>query len=168
MCIEIERKYLISLPDPGILLNVPGLRIREITQTYLEIDNRIHRNVRVRKVVENGSCSFVFTEKNRISKLSRNENEYEISEEEYEKLLPGAVSSLSKTRYSFPYEGHVFEIDVYTRARCMKRLKGLAVLEVELEKEDEDIVFPPFLDVITEISGDRNYSNIFLSKKIRK
>ena len=110
MAIEIERKFLIRLP---VLDNVPDCRVRKITQTYLkEIPGKSVER-RVRRIEEDGQVSYVFTKKEKLTKMSRIENEWEISEEEYREYLTEAYSMLDKTRYSFPYENHVMEIDVY-------------------------------------------------------
>ena len=36
MPLEIERKFLIALPDLAAVFGMPGCRVREIRQTYLE------------------------------------------------------------------------------------------------------------------------------------
>ena len=41
-----------------------------------------------------------------------------------------------------------------------------AVLEVELESEDEAFDIPPFISVIKEVTGDKRYSNKALAKEI--
>ena len=167
MSIEIERKFLIKLPDEDLLLKQDGIRVRDITQTYLVPLSEEVSNRRVRKIVEDGKISYTYTEKRRISEISREEYESEIGPDEYSEKLTEAVSFLIKTRFSFPFGGHVIEIDVYPRIFGGKALEDRAVLEVELKNEDEKIILPDFLEVIREVTGMRKYSNMKLARKVR-
>ena len=81
--LEIERKFLVKMPD---LRKLDVVRRLNITQTYLKRgDNNSQR--RVRRIDENGSITYTYTEKQFISPLIRNEDEFEISEQEYSRLL---------------------------------------------------------------------------------
>ena len=163
MAIEIERKFLIRLP---VLDNVPDCRVRKITQTYLkEIPGKSVER-RVRRIEEDGQVSYVFTKKEKLTKMSRIENEWEISEEEYREYLTEAYSTLNKTRYSFPYENHVMEIDVYPYEIGGEGLRDRAVLEVELEDEKEEFAVPDFIEIERELTGTKEFSNKTLAKRI--
>lgn len=167
MNIETERKFLIESPDISILENQPGFRKRNIVQTYLIPLSKSEKNRRVRCISENGHVSYTYAVKRKISVLSREENEFAISESEYESLKHEAVSELTKTRYSFPYSGHTIEIDVYAENIGKKKLKGKAVLEIELKSESEQFEIPDFINVLAEITGNGNYSNMKLAQKIQ-
>ena len=163
MAIEIERKFLIRLP---VLDNVPDCRVRKITQTYLkEIPGKSVER-RVRRIEEDGQVSYVFTKKEKLTKMSRIENEWEISEAEYREYLTEAYSTLDKTRYSFPYENHVMEIDVYPYEIGGEGLRDRAVLEVELEDEKEAFAVPDFIEIERELTGTKEFSNKTLAKRI--
>ena len=163
MAIEIERKFLICLPE---LDNVPDCRVRKITQTYLkEIPGKSVER-RVRRIEEDGQVSYVFTKKEKLTKMSRIENEWEISEKEYREYLTEAYSTLNKTRYSFPYENHVMEIDVYPYEIGGEGLRDRAVLEVELEDEKEAFAVPDFIEIERELTGTKEFSNKTLAKRI--
>ena len=41
-----------------------------------------------------------------------------------------------------------------------------AVLEVELPSEDTELVLPPYLTVLCDVSGDRRYKNVSLARAI--
>ncbi len=166
MPIEIERKFLIKPPDPADLSSTEGLRVRRITQTYLRPLSKDNAERRVRKIEEDGRVSYVFTRKEKITKMSRREDEREIGEDEYRAALREAYSSLTKTRYSFPYEHHVVEIDVYPPEIGGEGLDGRAVLEVELRSEGEDFTLPPFIEIIEELTGTRKFSNKTLAKRV--
>ncbi len=168
MNIEIERKFLIKLPDLSLLSEDPTCRIRHIVQTYLKpTDSAPDTERRIRMVTESGAVSYIYTEKRNLPEksLSRFEDEREITEAEYRALYSEAYSELEKTRYAFPHGFHTVEIDVYPDDIGGELLRGRAVLEVELRDEDEEIVLPSWIDVMREITGDKAYSNKKLAKK---
>ena len=59
-----------------------------------------------------------------------------------------------------PYEGQVFELDLFPF------WEKQAYLEIELESEDQKIVFPPMLDIVREITYDARYTKSALAKSI--
>ena len=155
---EIERKYLIVRPVETLLQK--SSRVLQITQTYLKAEEG---TARVRRIEENGRATFVETRKKRITDLTRIEEEREISEEEYLELLKQrdpARQTIEKTRYCLPYEGHLFEIDVFPF------WSRQAFMEVELTSEKESAPLPPEIAVIREVTADRQYTNHALAKKI--
>ncbi len=164
MAVETERKFLIIRPDTDILDMQTGVRRLEITQTYLEYEGVTER--RIRKITENGRVTYVHTRKTPISgsKLSRLEEECEISEEEYLSLMKECITELSKIRYAFPYAGHIIEIDIYPHEIGGDELEGYAVLEAELESADEIIEFPHFITIVEELTGTRKFSNKAMAK----
>lgn len=167
MATEIERKFLIRLPDFD---SIPNQRIQAMTQTYLVSlpdDPSLER--RVRKIEENGQIRYIYTEKRSISANTaavRQEDEWEIGAEEYAEKLTEAFSQLSKVRHSFPYAGHTVEIDVYPYHIGGDAMLGLAVLEVELADENEAIEFPSFIEILRELTGSREFSNKALAKRM--
>ena len=167
MAIETERKFLIDLPDTAELENIDGCRKLQIVQTYLIDEAGTGAERRVRKVVENGKTRYIFTRKEHITKMSRIEDEREISADEYEKLYAEAKSELSKIRYAFPFGGKIVEIDVYPYEIGGDALVGRAVLEVELQSENEAIELPDYINVIRELTGTGEYSNKKLARKIK-
>ncbi len=166
MSIETERKFLIELPGLDAIKNISGCRVLHIVQTYLKDEAVTGAERRVRQVTENGETTYVFTQKEHISKMSRIENEREIGRKEYDALYLEAKSELSKTRYAFPYGSRTVEIDVYPYEIGGDGLSGKAVLEVELESEDEAVELPDFIKVIRELTGTGEFSNKKLAQKI--
>ena len=144
---EIERKFLIrSLPD---LSNAAKY---EIEQVYL----RIKPERRIRK--ENNK--YYYTEKSE-GFLVREENEREITEEEYNELKKDSVSNIiKKTRYVFFRDGYLLELDIYRGL-----FEGLVTVEVEFETKEEALEFEPFEFFGQEITYDSNYKNKYLSYK---
>ena len=159
--IEIERKFLIAFPDNNFLLSKYGGTKKEITQTYLESESRSTR--RIRKVeTENGTC-YYFTEKRRIDALSCYENEYEITQEEYQEMLyerDKSSNDIVKTRYCIPFGNHTVEIDIYSF------WADRAVMEIELKSAEEEFCLPPEIRIIKDVTNDRRYKNVSLSKTI--
>lgn len=159
--IEIERKYLIRMPDTDRLSVLEGCTVSHITQTYL--NNPDGAVERVRERIYSDHTSYTHTIKKRIDQISAREEEYEISRDEYASLLLRADVNripIRKTRYAVPYAGHTAEIDVYPF------WDRQAVLEIELTSEDDKVPFPSFLQLIREVSGNHKYSNNALSLKI--
>ena len=110
--LEIERKYLIVLPDEEFLKSREGCVVRHITQTYLlRHENDVER--RIRKIEDGKNTIYVYTEKRPKSSTTRLEDERDITEDEYNELMKERFSYLTKTRYAFPYSAHTIEIDVY-------------------------------------------------------
>lgn len=168
MATEIERKFLIRMPEFD---NIPDRRVQTMTQTYLTVlpdDPTLER--RVRSIEENGQVRYIYTEKRSLSVNTatiRQENEWEIDAEEYVEKLTEAFSQLSKVRHSFPYAGHTVEIDVYPYHIGGDAMVGLAVLEVELNDENEAIELPSFIEVLKELTGTREFSNKTMAKRLR-
>lgn len=157
---EIERKYLISMPDPDFLRE--NASPTEIVQTYL-LPPAPHINARVRKRGHDGAWVFTHTEKTRLSDLRRIENERRISREEYETLLQSADPGrnvIRKTRWVLPWKGQNFEIDIFPF------WTDRALMELELEDEAQTIELPPQIRVLREVTADYRYLNSSLSKTI--
>ena len=155
---EIERKFLIAYPDTALLEAWPQGSRAEIIQTYLL--SAPEDEVRVRQRTENGRSQWFHTLKQGEG-IKRREEEREISREEYQALLTQADPSkrvLHKTRYCLPYRGKLLEVDLYPF------WQDQAVLEVELEQEDDLISIPPELTVLREVTGDAAYKNAVLAK----
>lgn len=97
---EIERKFLIKLPDVDKLLSEQNCKKVEIIQTYLTSNDDEVRRIRQRGL--SGSYIYTLTTKKRISDTKRLELEQKISQREYLSLLNDADTTLhqvKKTRY---------------------------------------------------------------------
>ncbi|MBO5852895.1 MAG: CYTH domain-containing protein [Clostridia bacterium] len=155
--LEIERKFLIKMPNEKRLLDLKSIRVLNISQTYTT------KGERIRKIEENGSITYIKTIKKHISDLVRLEMEEEISGDEYNCLLGFKEgNTIEKTRYVYLYKGKNIEIDIFPFWQSQ------AFLEVELISEDEDCPLPSFIEVIKEVTEDKAYRNYSLSKNIPK
>ena len=150
--IEVERKFLVKLPDIQML----DIRKKiEIDQIYL-LRGKNDSQRRVRKLSENGVVSFTYTEKIFLTPLIRNEEEYEIDRTEYLNLLKQVDKSYSpvkKIRYYFNYHNQIFELDVYPFSQ------DLAIMEIEIDTTEQKIDFPDYVQVLKDVSEDKKYSN---------
>ena len=168
MNVETERKYLIKHPDLAYLRTLDGCRVLAMRQTYLDrLPDEPQTERRVRTITENGVTSYVYTKKSPRVYLSRFEDEREVSREEYDLLRKDAYSELIKTRYAFPFAGHVMEIDVYPPEIGGEIFEGYAILEVEMSDPDEAVEFPDYLEIVREVTDDRKYHNKTLAKKLK-
>lgn len=156
--LEIERKYLIEMPDEALLRAQPGCRVLSIAQTYLKKSGDYR--ARVRKTVSDTAAIFTYTAKKHITARTRVELEHGISEAEYEAFLlqrDPKRHTIEKTRYAFPFGGHTVEIDIFPF------WMDQAVLETELKDEEEEALLPPFIHVIREVTEDPAYTNAALA-----
>ncbi|MCI7767450.1 MAG: hypothetical protein MSJ26_05650 [Oscillospiraceae bacterium] len=155
--LEIERKFLIRR-TPALFAECTEKT--EIEQIYLKKKTPdIQR--RVRRMTTNGNAKYYYTEKRFLSAAVREENEREITPEEYEKLRIEADSALVpilKTRYILIYSSQRFEIDTYPFS------SEYASMELELADESQEIILPPYAEIIKEVTGDKRYSNAALAK----
>ncbi len=159
--IECERKFLIRYPDLNLLKAQKDVRISEIVQTYLTSPQGITDRVRARTAL--GKTTYTRTRKIRVSVLSAEEYESEISEETYKSLLQNADperSPICKTRFVLPCGKHFAEIDIYPFWQKQ------AILEIELQSEEEAFTLPSFVEIIREVSADKRYKNACLAREI--
>ncbi len=159
--LEIERKFLIRIPDEEDLRRFAVRRLR-ITQSYL-VRGEDGSSRRVRKSEENGHITYTYTEKKRISGFTRLEREKEIAAEEYDFLLSQRdekLRTIEKIRWCIPFEAHVLEIDVFSF------WKDRALLEIELTAEEEAFQIPPSIVVLREVTNDPRYLNTSLAATI--
>ncbi len=158
---EIERKFLIAYPDPAALQNMQGCRVRRITQTYLLSPAGV--TDRVREIREGEEVRYIRTTKRRVSSMRAIEEEKELTLAEYGELLaqadPARVPIL-KTRYAFPYDKHIVEVDLFDA------FQDRALAEIELESESEEALLPPELKLVREVTDDPRYKNVNLAKNI--
>lgn len=160
--LEIERKYLIRMPDEAQLAAMSGCEIWDIVQTYL-MDGADGSTNRVRSICTGGRVQYIHTVKRRLSDLSHEETECEVSREEYEGLLAQAnpaLHAIKKRRYRIPHEGQLLEIDIYSF------WKDRATLEIELDGEEQAVILPEWLSIVRELTGERAYKNRFLAEEI--
>ncbi len=161
--LEIERKFLVGYPDIKMLEELPACCRAQITQVYLKFNDG--QKARIRSRMVNGEYLYFHTVKKSITPAKRIEIERRLTEKEYLGFLNDPDStkySLEKDRYCISYDSQYFELDVYPF------WNDRAVLEIELLHENEEIRFPEWVKVIREVTGDRNYNNSTLARKVTR
>lgn len=148
---EIERKWFVkTLPD------LSGLTPVSYERYFLFIGDTVE--VRIQKK----GNKFEFERKSQISKLTREEQKFEITEEEYETFKLFSNKSLIRDSYIYQKDPEI-SIKVYKGDH-----EGLVRAEVEFESEDEAQRFIPldwFGKEITESPIGRDKSLISLSNE---
>ena len=157
--IEIERKFVIKLPEVSLMQQMPGYTESRITQTYLS--SRYGETRRVRKREFSDRTDYIETVKIRIDNMSSTEIERNLTEEEYTSLLAeisDGTRPIIKVRHAFTYLGRSFEIDVYPE------WTKTCIMENELPTRDTGIQYPPFISIVSEVTGNKAYSNASMSR----
>lgn len=160
--VEIERKYLVKMPNMELLRSKYHCTNVDIIQTYLVTnEDGVERRVRQRGV--DGKYTFYYTEKKDLTSISRVENEKKISEQEYIELLMEADTKLHqvrKQRTCFVYNNTYFELDTYPF------WNDKAIVEVELTNESMTVELPSELSLIKEVTNIDEYKNINLANNL--
>ena len=157
--IEIERKFIIKLPDISLLEKMPDYTRSEITQIYISSPPAITHRVRKRIYSDKTVCTE--TKKIRIDKISSYEDERNISLEEFSEIaknIKDGTLPVIKTRHTFSYLEKTVEIDIYPN------WKRSAILEVELKTKEEELSLPESICVLSEVTGKRKYSNASMAQ----
>ena len=159
--IEIERKYVIYIPDVEIMRKQNQYEYSDIVQTYIASRESVTHRVRARSYVD-GHTVYTETKKIRIDKMSVIEDESEIDEEKYLSLsrkIKEGTSPVNKRRHTFEYCGQIFEIDVYPG------WKKTCIMETELPDREAKVEMPEFIRIVSEVTGNKKYSNASMSKE---
>ena len=158
--VEIERKYVIAMPNIDLLRLQESYTVSEILQIYLP--SKLGETHRIRRRAYEGKTVCTETRKIRLDKMSSTEIEREINLFEFENLAKEPLfgtKPISKLRHTFIYEGQLFEIDVYPN------WSKTAIMETELDSREREVKIPSFINIIREVTGDKSYSNASMSRR---
>ena len=161
--VEIERKYIIKMPDESLLRQQINHTESDIIQIYLLSEQNETRRIRRRKYGDRILCTE--TKKIRIDEMSATEIEREISEDEFSTLsltIKEGTIPVQKVRHAFLYDNQLFEIDIYPQ------WKSTAIMETELDNREKIVKMPSFIEIVSEVTGEGSYSNAAMSKKMPK
>ena len=159
--IELEKKFLTRYPKLNLIMEKYNPIKYEIEQIYLLSDVG-SRRIRMRKTGD--ETVYIETIKVRINGSKCYEYERELSADEYEKFKEEADpnrSPIIKERYVFPYKNKVMEMDVYPF------WTDRAVLEIELESEEDEYFIPEEIKVLKDVSNSRKYKNAQLAAALK-
>ena len=149
-----ERKYIVRLTG-----DIPDAIESEIIQTYLTSDPR--SEVRLRRRTLNGVSVNVRTTKKTLANNAQVVTERQIDNNLYESLMRQADpyrQSIHKIRKTFIWRGQFFELDTY-----LSPMRNLQILETKGIVDHEDVNFPPFIEVVEDITGKTEYYNYNLA-----
>lgn len=166
--IEREVKFLI---EP---LNLEDLQVihvhvsaSQIVQDYLlPTSNGVAEGIesgerRVRARSDDHGTSYFYTVKKHIRSGERLEVERMISQREYEELLAlkdPTLQTIKKRRLCFFWENQFIEVDLFENP------KGLVLMEIEQSELQRDLILPPFIEVVNDVTDDKRYSNRELAR----
>ena len=165
--IEIERRWKLKKPLSFEAIHQIVAHTKDvqyINQIYLKGSNEDHTE-RVRTISHDffgKNPEYWHTKKKLIETGVNQEDEEQISEEQYKELLKKAdpkKEPIIKIRYVFVYNDQEFEMDIFPGRG------GLMVLELELDSKDQTIELPPYLEIVAEITDEKRYRNYRLADK---
>lgn len=148
--IEEERKYIVRLTE-----DIPGCIDSDIVQTYLSSEPGCE--IRLRRREFDGKFVYVHTTKKLTSPTAQIETERQINENLYQSMLQQADpyrQTIRKHRKSFVWKGQFFELDTFVTP-----IAGLQILEAKGIAKHEEVKFPPFIEVVEDITGNMQYYN---------
>lgn len=158
--VQIQRKYLIEMPNIEEISRNTPITIIDMLQNYLVTEeDGIERRIRQRGI--KGNYLYYLTEKKKINEIERLEKGRKISQEEYLHFLTEIDTSLKqigKKRVCFVYQGQYFGLDIYAFS------KNKAILEIELTDANKEVLIPEYIHVIKEVTDDINYKNYQLAR----
>ena len=142
--------------------DVPNAIDIDIVQTYLSGEPGSEIRLR-RRGFEGGKFVYVHTSKKRVSDNEQVETERQINANLYETMLQQADpyrSTIRKHRKSFIWKGQYFELDEF-----MEPIKDLMILATKGIAKHESVKFPPFIQVLEDITGNTKYYNYNIALK---
>lgn len=164
MKLEIERKFLVkSLPN-----KTPD-DVYKIEQFYLKNSEGIWERARTYHSDKTGD-KYIHTIKKSVSKGVNMEDEYEMTQEQFEEFRakcyePNTESRhISKERWVYNDGSLRWEVDLF------KSGYHLIVAEIETPTKKYDLEIPKFIQdvLLLEVTGLKQFSNRSLSLEIKK
>jgi CYTH domain-containing protein len=148
MPLEIERKFLVK----DETWRGPW-RVWPIRQGYLTtaVDTT---TVRIRAF---GSTGYLTVKSDRGGPV-RAEYEYEIPIADADEMLRLCAQPLiEKVRHHVPFDGRIWEVDVFGGANA-----GLVLAEIEFDRPHQRVALPPWAG--REVTDDMRYRNAYLAR----
>lgn len=162
--IEMEKKYLIALPNLERFIATCNPVAIKIEQAYLKPKKSIRQ--RIRKRGQDGYFTYYLTTKEPIGIGVNREIERRISYGDYHRRLEHSCDPtrelIRKTRYCFLWASQYFELDLIHQP---ERYENMVVLEIELDDISQKVTLPP-LNIYKEITGNQDFYNAALARKV--
>ena len=160
-----EIAKVVGLPQPvqderifrvRITGEIPECSESLITQTYLVAEPGCEVRLR-RREWSGGKVVNVHRSKKRLSDTEVIETERKVDNNLYEQMLQQADpyrSTIKKRRQSFIWKGQFFEIDTF-----LEPVSDLVMMETKGIAAQEPVNFPPFIEVLEDVTGNSRYLN---------
>jgi CYTH domain-containing protein/predicted ATPase len=164
--LEQEDKFLVEPLDPATIPQEVKWTDSHIVQDYL-VSPTAGEERRVRARGDGDSASYFYTVKRYISVGVRAEEEKMITRREYETLLTLRDPerwTIKKRRVCFFWREQFFEVDLFEESQLESDGTPLALMEAERTDRTPELVLPPFVKVIRNVTGDKRYSNSQIAK----
>jgi adenylate cyclase len=147
MPLEIERKFLVTSDAWRGAGTAHAIR-----QGYLTTSDITTVRIRI-----DGPRAYI-TVKGECGGPTRSEYEYEIPLAHADEMLRLCHKPLiEKTRHDIPFEGQLWQVDVFTGDN-----DGLVLAEAELTHPHQHLVLPPWIGL--EVTRDVRYRNSYLAR----
>ena len=152
-----QLKYLIDINKSklGFIKDKNTVKL-DIKQFYLEEPlKKDTYERRLRLITHNGNTNYYFTVQKRYDKgLTKVVTNYKMTEKEYNSLLEfyNIKAAIEKTRYMFVENGQYYKLDVFDQ------IEYFAILEVDYNNNQEEILLPEDMAIVEEVTDDPNYS----------
>ena len=158
--VERFEKYLVEVNDQ-LLEQLEKLKASRIyiVQNYLKAEEGKERRIRTREI--DGQVTCYYSEVNILSASSRTKRDRIISNSEYVRYsldIDPSLHPIVKTRYTFPYKGNYFRLDIFS----FDQSKGL--LSIQVADENAEVDCPDFIEIKKEVTDILEYKNLYLAK----
>ena len=164
---EYQRKWLIKKPSNEQISQLECVTTQRIVQVYASPVTP-DMEERVRKIGEDVfSSSFSYSHKAGDNPGIRRRVYDNIDYSTYLARAAQGESIVKKMRSSFYYKHQYFQLDRYLSDGANGTVKpDEAILEIDLVSRGDKVELPPWVEVISEITADRNYANKNLARKL--
>jgi CYTH domain-containing protein len=155
--IEIQQYYLSEVTHENGIIAWRGKTLIEDQRDFTEITTW-----RIRSLVNEAGFKTVLTGKGKRVGATATEYEWDIIPQIFENLNLKGLPTVVKTRYLWTGEdGLLWEVDEFEGS-----LSGLIIAEVELEREDQEVIIPFWVGL--ELTHLKGWSNAALAEMLNQ
>jgi CYTH domain-containing protein len=155
--IEIQQYYLSEVTHENGIIAWRGKSLIEDQRDFTEITTW-----RIRSLVNEAGFKTVLTGKGKRVGATATEYEWDIIPQIFENLNLKGLPTVVKTRYLWTGEdGLLWEVDEFEGS-----LSGLIIAEVELEREDQEVIIPFWVGL--ELTHLKGWSNAALAEMLNQ
>lgn len=164
--VERERKFLVKF-NP---MNIPQEAVSiDIEQIYLTTGSD-QAEIRIRKRGHDGFYTYFMTEKRDHGPGQRLEVERIIGENEFElmsSMIKPDTCPVNKTRHCIIWTNLYLELDVFKNSNTSTDPSSeIGMLEIELTNLEHELQIPEWIEIIQEVTEDKEYTNAVIAERI--